>query len=183
MQNEKDIQEFRNALRGSLILPQDKEYNEARKVYNAMIDKRPLMIARCADVADVIACVNFGRENNICTAIRGGGHNAGGLGIWEDALVIDLSLMKGIHIDVEDKTVLVQGGCLIKEVDHATHALGMAVPAGVIGTTGIAGLTLGGGSWYLSRQYGLTIDNLLEAHVVLANGRYVKASPKENQDL
>lgn len=183
MQNETAIQELRNALRGSLVQPQDKEYDEARKVYNAMIDKRPLMIARCADLADVIACVNFGRENNLCVAIRGGGHNACGLGIWDDALVIDLSLMKGIHIDLEEKTVLVQGGCLIKELDHATHAVGMAVPAGIIGTTGIAGLTLGGGQGYLTRQYGLTIDNLLEAHVVLADGRYVKVSAKENPDL
>lgn len=183
MQNEIAIQEFKTALRGSLVQPNDKEYDEVRKVYNGMIDKRPRMIARCADVADVIACVNFGRDNNLVVAIRGGGHNAGGLGIWDDALVIDLSLMKGIHIDIEEKTILVQGGCLLKEVDHATHAVGMAVPAGIIGTTGIAGFTLGGGSGYLTRQYGLTIDNLLEVHIVLADGRYVKASANKNKDL
>jgi UDP-N-acetylenolpyruvoylglucosamine reductase len=183
MQNETAILELSNALRGSLVQPQDKDYDEVRKVYNGMIDKRPRMIARCADVADVIACVNFGRENDLCVAIRGGGHNAGGLGIYDDALVIDLSPMKGIHIDVEEKTVLVQGGCLLKEIDHATHAVGMAVPTGINGTTGIAGLTLGGGLGHLTRQFGLTIDNLLEAHVVLADGSYVKASAKENKDL
>src|SRR5687767_7821650 len=105
MQNEIAIQEFSATLRGSFVQPQDKEYEEARKVYNGMIDKRPRMIARCVDVVDVIACVNFGRENNLCVAIRGGGHNAGGLGIWDDVLVIDLSSMKGIHIDVEEETI------------------------------------------------------------------------------
>jgi hypothetical protein len=183
MQNESAVRKFKASLAGSLVQPGDEDYNEVRKVYNGMIDKRPRMIARCASVADVITSVNFARENNLCVAIRGGGHNAGGLGIWEDALVIDLSLMKNIQTNVEEKTVLVQAGCLIKELDEATHEIGMAVPAGIIGTTGIAGLTLGGGSGYLTRQYGLTIDNLLEAHVVLADGRYVRASSTENKDL
>ncbi len=183
MLSETSIQEFRANLRGPLIDRQDQNYDEARKVYNGMINKYPAMIVRCADVADVMACVNFGRENDVCVAIRGGGHNAGGLGICDDALVIDLSPMKGIHIDVEEKTVLVQGGCLLKEIDHATHAVGMAVPMGINGTTGISGLTLGGGLGNLTRQFGLTIDNLLEAHVVLADGTYVKASEKENKDL
>jgi hypothetical protein len=174
---------FQNSLNGRLIRPGDSEYDTARKVYNGMIDKRPALIAQCTDVADVITCVNFGRENGMCVAIRGGGHNAGGLGVCDDALVIDLSPMKGIHIDIVEKTVLVQGGCLLKEIDHATHAVGMAVPMGINGTTGISGLTLGGGLGHLTRQFGLTIDNLLEAHVVLANGSYVKASKKENKDL
>ena len=180
---EETIQEFKTKLRGSVIDPGSNEYDEVRKVYNGMIDKRPAMLVRCGDVADVIACVNFCRNNNITVAIRGGGHNAGGLGIADDALVIDLSPMKGIHIDAEEETVLVQGGCLLKELDHATHAVGMAVPTGINGTTGIAGLTLGGGLGHLTRQFGLTIDNLLEAHVVLADGSYVKASKKEHKDL
>jgi UDP-N-acetylenolpyruvoylglucosamine reductase len=183
MVTEQSISDFQAALRGKVIQPNDAEYETARKVYNGMIDKRPAMIAQCADVADVIACVNFGRENNLCVAIRGGGHNAGGLGICDDALVIDLSLMRGVHVDAEEKTVLVQGGCLLKDVDHATHAVGMAVPMGINGTTGIGGLTLGGGLGNLTRQFGLTIDNLLEASVVLADGSYVKASSKENKDL
>ncbi len=182
-QIETSIQELKSNLRGSVIDPAHNDYDEVRKVYNGMIDKRPAMIVRCADVADVIACVNFCRNNKITVAVRGGGHNAGGLGIWDDALVIDLSPMKGIHIDIEKETVLVQGGCLLKELDHATHAVGMAVPTGINGTTGISGLTLGGGLGNLTRQFGLTIDNLLEAHVVLADGSYVKASKKENKDL
>lgn len=177
------ITQLQENLRGKLIQPHDIDYDETRKVYNGMIDKRPALIAKCTDVADVIACVNFARENSMCVSVRGGGHNVGGLSICDDALVIDLSLMKGIHIDMEEKTVLVQGGCLLKEVDHATHAVGMAVPLGVNGTTGVSGLTLGGGLGYLTRQFGLTIDNLLEAHVVLADGSYVKASSKENKDL
>lgn len=183
MQTANAFQEFKQKLRGEVVQPEDQHYNEVRKVYNGMIDKRPAMIVRCADVADVIACINFGREADMCVAIRGGGHNAGGLGVCDDALVIDLSPMKGIHIDIEEKTVLVQGGCLLREVDHATHAVGMAVPIGINGTTGIAGLTLGGGLGNLTRQFGLTIDNLLEAHVVLADGSYVKASEDENEDL
>jgi FAD/FMN-containing dehydrogenase len=183
MLTEELITQFQSSLRGKLIQQQDAEYEEARKVYNGMIDKRPAMIVKCADVADVITCVNLGRENSMCVSIRGGGHNAGGLGICDDALVIDLSPMKGIHIDIEEKTALVQGGCLLKEIDHATHAVGLGLPTGINGTTGISGLTLGGGLGNLTRQFGLTIDNLLEAHVVLADGSYVKASSKENKDL
>lgn len=141
------------------------------------------MFVKCANTADTIACVNFARNNNILLAIRGGGHNAGGLGICDDGLVIDLSLMKDIKIDTAAKTVLVQGGCLLKELDAATYEVGMAVPAGIFGTTGVSGLTLGGGLGYLTRQYGLSIDNLLEAEVVLANGSFVKASATENPDL
>jgi FAD/FMN-containing dehydrogenase len=174
---------FKDSLRGKLVLPKDADYNDLRKVYNGMINKYPAMIAQCADVQDVITCVNFARENNILLAIRGGGHNAGGLGIADDALVIDLSPMKEIKIDTAAKTVKVGGGCLLKEMDAATHEVGMTVPAGIFGSTGVAGLTLGGGLGYMTRQYGLTIDNLLEADVVLANGSQVKASAKENSDL
>jgi len=170
-------------LRGGLIKTGDSDYDAARKVYNGMIDKRPSAIAQCADVGDVMACVNFARENNLLLAVRGGGHNAGGLGVADNALVIDLSSIKGININPVEKTALVEGGCLLKEVDHATHAIGMASPSGIIGTTGVGGITLGGGIGHITRQYGLAIDNLLEANVVLADGSYVKASANENADL
>jgi len=175
--------QLKNSLHGKLVLPTDTEYDTVRKVYNGMIDKRPAMIAQCKDVQDVITCVNFARENNQLLSVRGGGHNAGGLGIADGALVIDLSQMKEITISADAKTVTVQGGCLLKEMDAATHEVGMTVPAGIFGTTGVAGLTLGGGLGYMTRQYGLSIDNLLEAEVVLANGTLVKASANMNADL
>ncbi len=183
MISEQLITQLQTSLRGKLIKAGDADYDSARQVYNGMIDKHPSLIAQCTDVGDVMTCVNFARENNLLLAVRGGGHNAGGLGIANDALVIDLSPMKGINIDPVTKTVSVQGGCLLKEVDHATHAVGMAAPSGVFGTTGVGGITLGGGLGHLTRQYGLAIDNLLEANVVLANGSYVKASATENPDL
>ena len=158
-------------------------YESARKVYNGMIDKRPLLIARCVDVADVIAAVEFGRENDLLTAIRGGGHNGAGLGTCDGGLVIDLSRMKGIRVDPAAKKVRVEAGCVWGDVDHATHAFGMAAPCGFISTTGVAGLTLGGGIGYLTRQYGLTIDNLLSVDMVLADGSFVTASKDENLDL
>jgi hypothetical protein len=182
MPNDLAVQ-LKTNLHGKLVLPTDGEYDTVRKVYNGMIDKHPAMIAQCKDLQDVITCVNFARENNQLLSVRGGGHNAGGLGIADGALVIDLSSMKEIMIDAASKTVRVQGGCLLKEMDAATHEVGMTVPAGIFGTTGVAGLTLGGGLGYMTRQYGLTIDNLLEAEVVLANGSLVKASANENPDL
>lgn len=178
-----EINAFEKSLTGSLIQPHHPDYNVLRKVYNGMIDKRPAMIALCVNREDVIQCVNFARENNMLLAIRGGGHNAGGLGVCDDGLVIDLSQMKEIRVNAADKTVQVQGGCLLKELDAATHQEGMAVPSGIFGITGVAGLTLGGGLGHLTRHYGLTIDNLLEAEVVLADGTYVKASAAENTDL
>ena len=177
------LQSFKNSLHGKLVLPTDANYDTARKVYNGMIDKQPAMIVQCADVEDITACVNFARENKILLAVRCGGHNAGGLGICDDGLVIDLSLLKSIQVNAADKTVRVQGGCLLKEVDAATHAVGMAVPSGIFGTTGVGGLTLGGGLGHLTRHYGLSIDNLLEAEMILADGRQVTASAKENADL
>jgi FAD/FMN-containing dehydrogenase len=183
MLDEATVEQFKTALRGELIQPSDEGYDEARKVYNGMIDKRPRMIVRCSDVADVISCVNFARENEVLLAIRGGGHNGGGLGVADDGLVIDLSAMRSVHVDPGAQTVRVEGGATWGDVDHATHAFGLAVPTGIISTTGVAGLTLGGGHGYLSRKYGLTIDNLLEADVVLADGSVVKASEQENEDL
>ncbi len=181
--NELAIQNFKSIIHGKVIMKGDSNYDEIRKVYNGMIDKRPAIIVQCLNTADVVSCVNFARNNNILLAIRGGGHNAGGLGICDDGLVIDFSLMKEIKIDAANKKVSVQAGCLLKELDAATHEVGMAVPAGIFGTTGVAGLTLGGGLGHLTRQYGLSIDNLLEAEVVLANGSLVKASATENPDL
>jgi FAD/FMN-containing dehydrogenase len=170
-------------LRGAVIEPSDPNYGEARSLYNGMIDKRPRIIARCADVADVIAAVNFGRDNDLLIAIRGGGHNGPGLGSVDDGLVIDLSTIKGVRVDPTARTARVGAGCTQGDVDHATHAFGLAVPAGIISTTGIAGLTLSGGHGYLSRKYGLTIDNLIEADVVLANGSFVTASKQNDSDL
>ncbi len=183
MMSDAAIAELKSKLRGGLIEPGDPAYETARKVYNGMIDRRPRLIARCADVADVMAAVKFGHEQNLLVAVRGGGHNAGGLGICDGGLVIDLSPMNFVRVDPKKKTVLVGAGSLWRDVDHATHAFGMAVPAGIISTTGVGGLTLGGGVGYLSRRYGLTIDNLLAVDMVLADGRLVTASAKENPDL
>ena len=152
-------------------------------VYNAMIDRHPLLIVRCLDVADVISAVNFGRINNLLVSVRGGGHNAGGLGVCDDGLVIDLSLIKYTRVDPRARTVRVGGGFYWGDVDHATHALGLATPSGFISTTGVGGLTLGGGIGHLTRKYGLTIDNLLAVDMVLADGSFVTASITENADL
>jgi FAD binding domain/Berberine and berberine like len=177
------VEALRLQLRGPLIGPEDPDYESARQVYNGMIDKRPRLIARCMDVADVIAAVNFGRDNGLLLAIRGGGHNGPGLGICDDGLVIDLSMMRSVRVDPTQRTVRVDAGCTSGDVDHATHAFGLAVPFGIVSTTGVAGLTLGGGTGYLTRKYGLTIDNLIEADIVLADGRFVTASQTENPDL
>jgi FAD/FMN-containing dehydrogenase len=182
MQQE-SVTQFKSQLRGDLIEPADTGYEEACKVYNAMISRKPRLIAKCADVADVITAVNFGRQNDLRVSIRGGGHNAGGLGVCDDGLVIDLSLIKYVHVDPAARTVRVGGGCTWGDVDHATHAFGLAVPSGIISTTGVGGLTLGGGMGYLTRQFGLTIDNLLAADVVLADGSFVVTSAEENSDL
>ena len=183
MLSETTIAAFKASLRGELIEPGDQRYDVARKVYNAMIDRRPRLIARCADVADVITAVNFGREQKLLVSVRGGGHNAGGLGVCDDGLVIDLSPMRYVRVDPKKRTVLAGGGALWGDMDHATHAFGLAVPSGVISTTGVGGLTLGGGLGHLTRQCGLTIDNLLGVDMVLADGRFVTASTKEHADL
>jgi hypothetical protein len=177
------VAELKVGMRGELIGPEDDGYETARKVYNGMIDKHPALIERCVDVADVISAVNFAREYHMLVAVRGGGHNGAGLGVCDDGLVIDLSAMRSVRVDPSTRTVRVEGGCVWGDVDHAAHALGLAVPTGIISTTGVAGLTLGGGHGYLTRKYGLTIDSLLEADVVLADGSFVKASEEENEDL
>src|SRR6516165_1250004 len=180
---ETTIGNFKANLRGELIQRSDERYEESRKLYNGMIDKRPLLIARCVDVADVITALNFGRDLDLLIAIRGGGHNGPGLGSCDDGLVIDLSVMKSVRVDPATRGVRVDPGCTSGDVDHATHAFGLAVPFGIVSTTGVAGLTLGGGTGYLTRKYGLTIDNLLEADVVLADGSFGTASRTQHADL
>jgi FAD/FMN-containing dehydrogenase len=180
---DEDIAKFASNLRGTLIRTGDAAYDEARKLFNAMIDKRPRLIVRCANAADVIAAVNFGRDSKLPIAIRGGGHNGAGFGSVNDGLVIDMSMMKGVRVDPKNRTARVGPGCTTGDVDHATHAFGQAVPFGIISTTGVAGLTLSGGHGYLGRQYGLASDNLIEADVVLADGSFVTTSETENADL
>lgn len=177
------LTQFQASLQGRLIQSRDTDYDEARAVYNCMIDKRPSLIVQSTDVADVIGTVDFAREQGMDLAIRGGGHNGPSLGTVEGGIVLDLSPMKGIRVDPIARTARVEGGCTWGEVDHATHAFGLATPNGVISTTGVGGLTLGGGLGHLSRKYGLTIDSLLAADVVLADGSFVTASADEHPDL
>jgi UDP-N-acetylenolpyruvoylglucosamine reductase len=168
---------------GQLISRTDDGYDDARAVYNAMIDRRPGLIARCANADDVARAVEFARREGVLVSIRGGGHNAGGLGVCDDGLVIDLSPMRNIEVDPDRGTVRVQGGATWGEVDRATHEHGLAVPCGIISTTGVGGLTLGGGIGHLSRRYGLAIDSLLAVDMVLADGSTVTASEDQNEDL
>ena len=177
------LQCLKRGLHGRLIVPQDADYDTARRVYNGMIDRYPRLIVRCAHLADVFTAVRFARDHELPLAIRGGAHNGAGLGTCDDGVVIDLSALRGVSVDHSERTVRTQGGCTLGDVDRATHAFGLAVPGGIVSTTGMAGLTLGGGSGYLTRRYGLTIDNLLEADVVLADGRLVTASASQNEDL
>jgi FAD/FMN-containing dehydrogenase len=177
------VQALATAMRGPVIQPGDPSYEEARELYNAMIDKRPALIAQCVNVADVIAAVNFARDNGVLVAIRGGGHNGPGLGSVDDGLVIDLSPMNGVRVDPVARTARVEGGATLGDLHHATNVFGLATPSGIISTTGVGGITLGGGLGHLTRQLGLAIDNLLEADVVLADGSFVTASETENPDL
>lgn len=168
---------------GRLIDPEDANYQDARQVYNAMIDLHPALIARCADAQDIAAVVSFAQARDLLLAVRGGGHNGAGLGTCDGGVVIDLSSLREIDVDASQRTVRVGGGCTWGEVDRATHEHGLATPSGVISTTGVGGLTLGGGLGHLTRKYGLAIDNLLAAEMVLASGERVRASPDEHPDL
>lgn len=181
--DEASVLDLTASLRGVIIGKDHTFYHEARSVYNGMIDRYPLMIVQCKDAADVIAAVKFATTHRLPVAVRGGGHNAAGSGVCDNGLVIDLSQMRGVRINPEERTARVEGGCLLGDIDHATQPFGMAVPAGIFSTTGIGGLALGGGIGHLSRAYGLTVDSLLEADVVLADGRLVTASDKINSDL
>ena len=177
------IDAFAGQINGQIISPESPDYEEARHIWNASIERHPGLIVRCLGTADVIASVNFARENDILLAIRGGGHNVGGRALCDDGLVIDLSLMKGVYVDPKTRTVTAQGGATLGDLDRETHVHGLAVPAGVISRTGIAGLTLGGGVGWLVRRYGLTCDNVISMQMVSAEGRLLTASAEENPDL
>lgn len=177
------FKDLKQKLNGELILPKDDNYEEARKIYNAMIDKRPGLIVKCKNAQDVITALKFAGKEGIEVSIRSGGHNGPGLALVDDGLVIDLSLMKGIRVDSGNNTVRVEPGCTWGEVDAATHEFGLATVSGILSTTGVGGLTLGGGHGYLSRKHGLTIDNLISADVVLHDGNLVHADKNENADL
>ena len=181
---EMNLESLRSAFNGHMLESADDGYNQARQIWNASVNKHPRLIAQCSGVADVIAAVNFGRENDLLAAIRGGGHNVGGRALCDDGLVIDLSRMRSVHVDAARQTVRVQGGATLEDLDRETHAFGLAVPCGIVPKTGIAGLTLGGGVGWLLRKYGMSIDNLLSCQVVTAGGTVLTASDaSENADL
>src|SRR5947209_3430169 len=168
---------------GLLLRPEDSGYEEARRVYNGLIDKRPALIARCRGTADVVAAVAFARESGLEASIRGGGHNVTGRAVADGGLMIDLSAMKGMHVDAPRRVARAQAGVIWGELNRETQLHGLAVTGGVISTTGIAGLTLGGGVGWLMPKYGLALDNLVSAEVVTADGRVLAASADENDDL
>lgn len=177
------VKAFADGLHGSLISPDSADYDQQRAIWNAMIDRRPGLIARCADSDDVVRSVNFARDNDLLASVRGGGHNIAGLAVCDGGLMIDLSAMRSVHTDPAGRTVTVGPGATLGDVDQDTQRHGLATPVGVNSTTGIAGLTLGGGFGWLSRKYGMTIDNLLSAEVVKANGERVHASAEQDSDL
>ena len=180
---EKQVEEFQANFAGPLLTSTDKEYDEVRKIWNGMHDKKPAFIARCTGVADVIAAVNFARENDILSSVRGGGHNVAGTASNDGGIMIDLSLMKGIRVNAENRTLHAQGGCTMADLDRETQVFGLVAPSGVVSTTGIAGLTLGGGIGWLRKKYGLSIDNLLSVDLVTAEGKAIHANENQNADL
>jgi FAD/FMN-containing dehydrogenase len=181
--NRDRIKELRNSIQGQVILPGEDNYEESRKVWNGMIERRPEAIIRCKGNRDVIQAVNFARGNQLLVSVKGGGHNVAGNAVCEGGVMIDLSLMRSARVDKEKKTVRVDGGCLLSDMDQETQAYGLAVPAGIVSHTGVGGLTLGGGFGWISRKYGLSVDNLLSADLVTADGELLSASGEENPDL
>jgi FAD/FMN-containing dehydrogenase len=177
------IEQLKGSFEGEILLPTDGAYDSARQIWNAMIQKRPAVIARCAATSDVVRAVNFARDNRLVLAVRGGGHNIAGSAMCDDGLVIDLSQMKAARVDPAARRVIIEGGATLGDLDAATQAHGLATPVGINSTTGIGGLTLGGGFGWLSRKYGLTVDNLESAEVVTATGDVVRASATEHPDL
>ncbi len=178
---EKVESKLKSGFKGNVLLPGDAAYDDARTIWNAMFDRKPAVIAQCTDVQDIVKCVNFGREAGLVISVKSGGHNSAGTAVCDNGLMIDLSLMQ--RVDVDGKTVRAEGGCLLGKVDAEAQKHGLAVSAGIVSHTGVGGLTLGGGFGWLSRKYGLTIDNLDSAEVVTADGRVVNASENENADL
>ena len=177
------IDEFKAHFQGDVLLPSDAGYDEVRQIWNAMIDRRPALIARCTRPEDVVQAVKFGRKQSLLVSIRGGGHNIAGNAICDDGLMIDLSPMKSVRVDAKARRATVEPGCTLADFDAAAQAHGLATPLGINSTTGVAGLTLGGGFGWLSRKYGMTVDNLLSADVATAEGSQVRASARENDDL
>ena len=177
------INQLREQVRGAVITPDDEGYEQARRVYNAMISRRPAAVVRCANAGDVVAAVNFAREQQLDLAVRGGEHSVPGFGTCDDGVVVDLSGMRGVHVDPAAGTARAEGGATWGDFNDATHAFGLATTGGIISTTGVGGLTLGGGIGYLARGYGLSCDNLVSAEVVTADGRFLVASEDENDDL
>ncbi|MFF3754188.1 FAD-binding oxidoreductase [Streptomyces sp. NPDC002018] len=177
------LEALRGALRGPVITPQDPEYPEARTVYNAMVDRRPAAVVRCTDAGDVMDAVASVRDHGLELAVRGGGHSGPGLSLVEGGVTVDLSPMRWVRVDPVARTAEVGGGTLLGDLDHAAHAFGLGVPAGIVSTTGVGGLTLGGGHGHLTRKYGLTVDSLMSADVVLADGRFVTADERNHPDL
>ncbi|HKK28645.1 MAG TPA: FAD-binding oxidoreductase [Gemmatimonadota bacterium] len=178
-----DIDDLRQRVRGPVFTPSDEGYDEARAVYNGMHDRRPAAVVGALDDGDVMAVVRFARDAGLDLAVRGGGHSAPGYGTCDDGVVLDLSRIRNVRVEPEERRARVGGGATLGDLDHATHAYGLAVPGGIVSTTGVGGLTLGGGIGYLNRRYGLTCDNLISADVITADGRRVTASPEENPDL
>ena len=177
------VEEFLTSLRGPLLQPGDAGYDDARIVWNGMIDRRPALIARCAGVADVIQAVNFARDNHLLVSVRGGGHNITGYAVNDGGIVIDLSHMKSVHVDLAKSTARAEAGLTWGEYNHETQAFGLASTGGVVSTTGISGLSLGGGLGWLMGKHGLTCDTLLSADIVTADGKFLTTSPTENPDL
>ena len=177
------IDEFKAHFRGDVILPFDAGYNEVRQIWNAMIDRRPALIVRCTSPEDVVQAVGFARQHNLLVSIRGGGHNIAGNAVCDDGLMIDLPLMKNVQVNPDSRRATVEPGCTLADFDRAAQVYGLATPLGINSTTGVAGLTLGGGFGWLSRKYGMTVDNLISVDVVTADGRQVHASETENDDL
>ncbi len=181
--SETAVQQLKASLRGELLTPESPGYDDVRRIWNAMIDRRPALIARCSGAVDVMAAVNFARNNNLLGSVRGGGHNIAGNAVCDGGIMIDLSPMKSVRINAKDRRAFVEPGATLADFDHDAQAFGLATPLGINSTTGVAGLTLGGGFGWLTRKYGMTVDNLVSAEVVTADGKLVRASEHENPDL